>query len=448
MREHCLAFFRAGLIAADPATAVQNHLRIIDNRFQVATDSDGHTTRTGDWSKIHIVAFGKAAPAMAKTARLFVPPEKFAAPGIVVTTYDNVQGIDGFEVFGAGHPLPDINGMRAAQKLADKVRQAEQQDLILALISGGGSALLPFPVEGVSLDDKIATTQLLLGCGANINQINCVRKHLSQIKGGGLARLTAPAELHALILSDVLGDDFSSIASGPTVADPSTFAEALDILESNGISEQVPASVKAYLELGKLGRKPETAKPGDSLFGRVSHTLVGSNTVSVDAVAEAAASQHYRVQIFSNRLSGEARDVADRLLQHAKQLFRQGIRQNTALIAGGETTVTLRGDGRGGRNQEMALSFALAAEKYDLSNHWTFLSGGTDGRDGPTDAAGGLVNSQTLSKIRAAGIDPSASLDNNDSYTALQAANDLVITGATGTNVADLQILLLHPFND
>lgn len=437
LREQSLALFQAGIDAADPHSAVKSYLQSADGRIY-----------DDRYRNIHIIAFGKAACAMAQAARQAFPPKHLIEPGIVVTTYDNVEPMEGFKVLGANHPLPDANGLAAAQQVAIKIRQAAEDTLVLVLISGGGSALLPYPVDGISLDDKIATTRLLLSCGADINQINCVRKHLSQIKGGGLARLAAPAKLHALILSDVLGDDLSAIASGPTVADDTTFADAISLLKSKGVWEQVPSSVKDYLRQGADGFKPETPKPGDPLFNSVSQALVGSNGLSVDAVIDAAQQQAYQTRIFSRHLSGEARQAAEQLVQHAKTLFEQGIREPIAIIAGGETTVTLTGDGKGGRNQEMALAFALAAERHSLAGQWTFLSGGTDGRDGPTDAAGGLIDKHTLGKIRAAGIDPQAALDNNDSYTALKAANDLVITGATGTNVADLQILLLLPFSE
>ncbi len=435
MRAQCLELFQAGIAAANPQAAVRFHLQSESKRLESK-------------DKIHIIAFGKAARAMAQAARSVLPATQLAEPGIVVTTYDNAHPIESFEVFGAGHPLPDANGLAAAHRVADKIRQATADELILVLISGGGSALLPYPVEDIGLADKIATTQLLLSCGANIGQINCVRKHLSQIKGGGLARLAAPATLHALILSDVLDDDFSAIASGPTVADDSTFADALAVLKNQGIWEQTPTSIKDYLQQGAAGLRPETPKTGDSVFAGVSATLIGGNSLSVDAVVAAAEHQAYRTHIFSRQLTGEARQAGERLAAYAKHLFAQGMTTKTAVIAGGETTVTLKGNGKGGRNQEMALAFALAAERLALPGSWSFLSGGTDGRDGPTDAAGGQVDNQSLNKIRASGIDPNAALVNNDSHTALQAADGLVVTGATDTNVADLQILLLQPSSE
>lgn len=436
LREQCLALFKAGVAAADPHKAVKNYFSSYDNPC----------FRSDDDAKIHIIAFGKAACAMARAARQSIATDKLLEPGIIVTTYDNVTPIDGFEVIGAGHPLPDQKGLQAAKKVAEKCHNAKENEWVLALISGGGSALLPYPVEGVSLADKIAATELLLACGATINQINCVRKHLSNIKGGGLTRLAAPANVHALILSDVLNDDLGTIASGPTVADTSTFSDAIEVLNSKNVWDKAPLAVKNYLEEGAEGLHAETLKPTEAVFRQSTQTLIGSNAISVDAVFAATQQQNLLTSIYSKQLVGEARKVAEQWVLDCKKLIAQGLKQASAQIAGGETTVTVTGHGKGGRNQEMALAFALAAEKHTLPCEWTFLSAGTDGRDGPTDAAGGIVNSQTLNKIRDANIDPESALLNNDSYTALQAAKALVMTGATGTNVADLQILLLHPF--
>lgn len=446
LRQHAVAFFRAGIAAADPYLAVKRALLADDNQLKLRLDlTDAARLRTGDWRHIHLIAFGKAACAMAAAARDAIPLHRLSRWGIAVTTYDNASNLENIDVVGAGHPLPDAEGLRAAKIIAERTRNAQQGDLVLVLVSGGGSALLPAPADALTLEEKIATTDLLLACGASINQINCVRKHLSRLKGGGLAKLAAPADLHALILSDVIGNDVSAIASGPTVADDTTFADAIAVLQSYKVWEQVPSTVQAYLKQGAQGLQPETPKSGDAIFKNTSHTLVGSNAISVDAVLHIAAEHAYRTDLYSNHLSGEARLAAEKLAMHAKSLLGKGLIQPTAIIAGGETTVTLSGKGKGGRNQEMALAFALAAEQYGLTGDWTFLSGGTDGRDGPTDAAGGLVDSDTLQRIRQAGLDPVAMLNNNDAYPALKAANDLLMIGATGTNVADLQILLLSP---
>jgi len=275
-----------------------------------------------------------------------------------------------------------------------------------------------------------------------------VRKHLSQLKGGGLARLAAPADVHALVLSDVLDDELSAIASGPTVADDTCFADAIRILHQHHVWHRLPNSVQTHMQQGSDGLRPETLKSSNPLLRHVSHTLIGSNALSVDALSNAARKLGYRPTIFSRQLTGEARQAGEQLARHCSALCQNGLTAATAIIAGGETTVTLTGSGKGGRNQELALAFALTAEHIGLNARWAFLSGGTDGLDGPTDAAGGAVTPDTLSKIRALGIDPRAALQDNDSYTALKAADALAVTGATGTNVADLQIALLAPITE
>jgi glycerate 2-kinase len=437
LRRDATAFFRAGVAAAEPGGAVLRHLRAQDTKLFIRR-ADKKSERSADWTAVRVLAFGKAALAMARAAASIIPKPLFRGPGIAVTNYENVAALPGFAVMGAGHPLPDANGVAAAKAVAETTESAGQGELVLVLISGGGSALLPYPAEGLTLADKIATTNLLLASGADIGEINAVRKHLSRLKGGGLARLAAPADLHALILSDVLGDDLSTIASGTTVPDPTSFGDARGVLVRRGAWDKVPAPVRARIENGIAGKVPETPKPGDPVFVRSEATLVGSNAVSLASVKAAAEASGYRVVVFSNCLTGEAREAARSLAALAAR--EKG---PVAIIAGGETTVTLKGKGKGGRNQEMALAFAVAAEEMKLAAHCVFLSGGTDGRDGPTDAAGGLTDPETASRIRAKGADPKSLLDDNDSYRALELAGDLLRTGATGTNVADLQILLI-----
>ena len=445
-RKAALNIFQAGVSAADPYQAVKKCLFANNQLLEILLNLDDKTQkRTGKWSKVHLIAFGKAACAMAKAAQEIIPGQLLADFGIAVTNYENVTAINNIEVIGASHPLPDEAGLNAALKCAERISRAQKSELVLVLVSGGGSGLIPYPVDSITLQEKIATTDLLLACGATINEINCVRKHLSQLKGGGLARLAVPADLHALILSDVLGDDLSAIASGPTVPDPSTYADAIAVFTSKGIWDKIPAPVQQHLELGKLGKAPETPKPGDNAFKNTTHTLIGSNAISINATLKAAQNLGYEAQLYDAHLCGEARNSAENWVRYAKHLIKNSIGKPLALLAGGETTVTLKGDGRGGRNQEMALAFAIAAQQRGLTGNWTFLSGGTDGRDGPTDAAGGIVDQNTIKRIIQAGLDPVAMLDNNDSYTALETSRDLLITGATGTNVADLQVLLIHP---
>ncbi|MGD0958748.1 MAG: DUF4147 domain-containing protein [Methylomonas sp.] len=447
LRALAITLFQSGVAAADPYQAVKTCLKADEKSVYISLDRlDSSLQRTGGWRRIHLIAFGKAACAMAYAAQEIIPARLRHEKGVAVTTYENVCSVENFQVLGAGHPWPDAAGLHAARQIAERAQQARNGDLLLVLISGGGSALLPLPVDGVSLADKIETTGLLLASGANINEINCVRKHLSRLKGGGLAKLAAQADLHALILSDVPDNDISSIASGPTAPDPSLYIDAIGVLKSYRVWEQAPASVRNYLDLGADGFYPETPKPGADFFHNKSYTLIGSNAISVDSVLNCAKMHGFAPDLYNKQLCGEARRAAEELAFYAKKLQTAGLKQAIAVISGGETTVTLcAGSGKGGRNQESALAFAYAAEKCGLTGDWTFLSAGTDGRDGPTDAAGGIVDNETLARIRESGGQPELMLDRHDAYPALQAAGDLLITGATGTNVADLQILLLPP---
>lgn len=409
-RAELTRMFLAGVAAADPETAVAEALR----RAPLPAPMAG---------RLILLAIGKAAHGMLRAARAHV------APGVdpvcvAVTNYENHVEMPGARCFAAGHPVPDENGLRAAAAVARIVADAGEHDHIVALISGGGSALLPAPVEGVTLDEKAEVNRLLLASGADIEETNIVRQALSALKGGGLLRLAAPARLRSLILSDVVGDDLRVIASGPTIAPISDRAGARAVLTRLGIWDRIPAAARTVL----LQDLPQAPLPAADAV------LVGSNAISVAAMARAATRD--AVQVVSP-LTGLVGDAARTVLENAR-IARPG----TAMLFGGETTVILSGDGRGGRNQELALRVALLAEERGVAGDWMFLSGGTDGRDGPTDAAGAIVDRTTLARMRAAGADPAALLANSDSYAALAASGDLLITGATGTNVADLQIFL------
>ena len=446
LRQDALQIFQAGVKAADPYLAVKQCLQVNKNSIDLILDLNHKgKIRSGNWQKIHLIAFGKAACTMAKAAQEMIPAWLLSEPGIAVSNDENMKAIDHVEVIGASHPLPNQAGLSGAQRIAEKAQLAQAGELVLVLVSGGGSALIPYPAEGISLEEKITTTDLLLASGAMINEVNCVRKHLSRLKGGGLAKMVAPADLHTLILSDVLGDDLSAIASGPTVADNTTFSEAIQVFTDKQLWHKVPTSVQQYLKKGAKGELDEKTKSSDAIFQHTSYTLIGSNAISVQAILQTAQELVYETHIYSNQLTGEAKEVAESLVIYAQTLLTKGINKPYAILAGGETIVTLKGTGLGGRNQEMALAFAIAAEKHQLKADWVFLSGGTDGRDGPTDAAGGIVDSHTIERMHIATIEPEQYLVNNDSYHALQISKDLLMTGATGTNVADLQILLIQP---
>ena len=444
LRNSAFNIFQAGVVAADPYQAVKRCLVAEGDKLQILLNDRGGK-RSGSWAKIHLIAFGKAACPMIKAALEIIPAHYLSGNAIAVTNYENVKPVRGVEVIGASHPLPDEAGFNAAKRCAEMAKNAKAGELVLVLVSGGGSALIPYPVDSVTLQEKIRTTDLLLASGATINQINCVRKHLSQLKGGGLARMVAPADCHALILSDVIGDDLSAIASGPTVPDHTTFSDAINVLKTKAIWHKAPASVRQYLDRGQQGKARETPKAKDNFFANSSHTLIGSNRISVTAILQAAREQGFDAFLYSDNLCGEASAEAEKLVLFAIGQVSKADSRPLALLAGGETTVTLKGKGRGGRNQEMALAFAISSEKHGLCGDWVFLSGGTDGRDGPTDAAGGMVDSGTIQRLRGAGLNPNELLANNDSYTALKSSHDLLMIGATGTNVADLQVLLIQP---
>ena len=315
--------------------------------------------------------------------------------------------------------------------------QAGADDLVICLISGGASALLPLPAPPVTLEEKQETTRLLLACGANIHEINCIRKHISGIKGGQLARLAYPATVLALILSDVIGDDLDMIGSGPTVPDRSTFADARAIFEKYGIWNKLPLGVRQRI----ADTAPETPKPGDRIFERVQNLIVGSNRLAVDAAAREARALGFRTMVLSTFIEGEAREAGRIHAAIAKEIVASGrpVKSPACVISGGETTVTIRGSGLGGRNQEFALAAAI---DIDGLSEVVILSGGTDGTDGPTDAAGAIADGRTVSRAQASGLDASDFLARNDSYHFFEGLGDLLKTGPTGTNVADVRILL------
>jgi len=362
-----------------------------------------------------------------------------------VTKYGHCGGepLAGVDLVEAGHPVPDENGVAAAGKALDLLRKAGRETLVVCLISGGGSALFVSPMEGLSLADKQQTTRILLRGGADIMELNTVRKHLSRVKAGRLAEAARPARVVSLILSDVIGDPVGFIASGPTAPDTTTWAEALDIVTRYDGAGEMPRRVMQILRSGAGGRIPDTPKQDDPLFDRVENILIGSNRIAAEAARAKALAMGYEPVLLTTELQGEAREAAGRLCRRAleSQSRLASDRRRFCLIAGGETTVTVRGKGLGGRNTEMALAFALAIAG---TRGITFLSAGTDGTDGPTDAAGAIVDGRTVPDARALGLDPRAYLDDNDSYRFFEQAGGLLKTGPTGTNVMDLQIILIE----
>jgi hydroxypyruvate reductase len=429
---------RAALAAVEPAEAVYKFVSRIGDQLLIGK----HSYHLSAYDRVFVVGAGKASIPMAD-AVCEVLRDRLSGGG-VITKYHHVDRAlpTIVRVHEAGHPLPDQNSVDATRDLADLLRTATSRDLIFCVISGGGSALMTLPADDITLIDLQTTTQLLLRAGATIHQINAVRKHLDLIKGGGLARLANGAQLISLILSDVVGDDLSVIASGPAAPDPSTFADAWQVIEQCGLIDQLPASIRARLEHGRSGDIPDTPKPGDPLFERVQTAIIGSNAIAAQAAETAAKKLGFNTLLLSTSIQGEAREVAKVAAAIAKEIrqYNRPIQRPACVIWGGETTVTLKGHGLGGRNQELALAAAIAIE--NLPNT-LIVALGTDGTDGPTDAAGAIASGDTLGRARAIGLDAFAHLADNDAYHFFQPLGDLIMTGPTETNVNDLLFLLV-----
>jgi len=455
------AIFRAAVTRVDPAPMIEGAIRIeldsgtgAGSRGGTLVISSGmEETRydLGSIDRIFAAGMGKATARMA--AGLERALGERLSGGIVAVKEGHIEKLGCIRLMESAHPVPDERSVFAASAMLDLGTalgtRLTERDLVIVLVSGGGSSILCAPVSGLTLEDKIGTTRLLLASGATINEVNCVRKHLSAVKGGRLASALAPASVLTLILSDVIGDDLDAIASGPTVPDPTTFHDALEIVKRYGIEEKLPPPVAKYLSAGAaggLGAPVETPKPGDPVFNRTKTVLVGTNRLALAAAEAEARRRGYHSLILSSRIAGEAREIALVYLGIGKDIAASDfpVLKPACIIAGGETTVTLRGGGKGGRNQEMALAFlaALGRSPKDGSG-LTFLSAGTDGNDGPTDAAGALVDLDLYRSAIAAGLDPEAALATNDSYPFFKESGGLVLTGPTNTNVCDVQIIIV-----
>ncbi|MGQ9826753.1 MAG: glycerate kinase type-2 family protein [Roseiflexus sp.] len=432
----------AAIAAVEPGAAVRRFLR-----------REGDTLVAGDvaydlraFDRVWITGAGKAGAPMAVAAAEIIG--EHLTGGVIVVkeghlTKEHIAALQPrVEILEAGHPLPDERGVAAGERIAALLTQTSERDLVLALISGGGSALLTRPAPEIGLDDLQQLTEVLLACGASIGEINTLRRHLDTLKGGGLARLAAPATVLTLILSDVVGDPLDVIASGPTVADPTTFADALHILERYNVLNQTPVAILKRLQSGVRGEIAETPKPGDAVTGRVCNLIIGSNRLAAEAALAAAHREGFNALILTTFLQGEARVVGRVLAAIAREIARNNrpIGRPACIIAGGETTVTLRGDGRGGRNQELAL--AAVTDLADAPGA-LLVALATDGGDGPTDAAGAVVSTTTLQRAASLGLAAAAALARNDSYPFFDALGDLLRPGPTHTNVNDLALVVV-----
>ena len=438
MKEHAMRLVEAALGAVDPAKAVHSAVR-----------REGETLHVGDrtydlntYAHVYVIGGGKAGAPMAQAMCEILG-------GALTGGWVNVKAGHLLDenlpqqlvIHEARHPVPDEEGRRGAERVLRIAHEATEQDLIFCLISGGGSALLPLPVDGISLADLQELTDTLLRSGATIVEINAVRKHCSQIKGGQLARAAYPATVVSLLLSDVVGNPLDVIASGPTVPDPSTFALAQAVIDRYGIGDAIPRSIREHLRAGVAGQVPETPKEGEAVFERVHNAVIGSNAIAAQAAQAEAEAMGYRTLLLSTYVEGEAREVAKVIAAVAKSLVAEGwpLARPACVIAGGETTVTVRGEGRGGRNQELALAAAIALQGWDGVTVFTLA---TDGTDGPTDAAGAIVDGSTVDRARALDLSAADYLARNDSYTFFDRLGDLIRTGPTNTNVNDLTFIL------
>ncbi|MDR4509623.1 MAG: glycerate kinase [Candidatus Brocadiaceae bacterium] len=436
LRQHASEIFHAGLQAVNPKTAVKSFIRKEGNTLIV----DAKEYNLDHFNNIYIVGGGKAGAPMAAAVEETLG--SLITEGFINVKYGHTAQVKNITIHESAHPVPDESGRRGAEKIVKLVKRAGKEDLVICLISGGGSALLPLPVEGISLGEKQEITKQLLACGATINEINAVRKHISQIKGGQLARYAYPATFISLILSDVIGNYLDVIASGPTVPDNSTFGDVKEILEHYSLWDKIPAAVKYHVEKGTKGEAPETPKAGEQIFSHTQNVIVGSNIQAVLAAAKKARELRYHTMVLSSFIEGETKDVARVHAAIAKEILQSGnpISTPSCVISGGETTVTLQGKGKGGRNQEFCLAAAIDIAGLDPV---VMLSGGTDGTDGPTDAAGALCDGQTVYRALERGMKALNYLYDNNSYTFFKNLEDLMITGPTNTNVMDLRLILV-----
>jgi glycerate 2-kinase len=435
-RRRILRILSAALEAVDPIAAVKRHMSVQGSILLIG----GRSYDLDEYQHIYVIGGGKAGGAMARAVEDVLG--ELLTTGIINTKYGYLADASIVKINEAGHPIPDTAGVAGATQMIELAGEASEHDLVVCLISGGGSALMTLPVEGVTLKDVEVLTTALLRCGATINEMNTIRKHLSQLKGGNLSRAAYPADVVSLILSDVVGNPLDVIASGPTVPDSSTFAQAYEILERYDLTDHLPDSIVDHLRRGKEGQIPETPKDDDPIFARTYNLIIASNEIAAGAAIERAKTLGFNALLLSTYVEGEAREVARVYSGIAKEILHSGhpVGRPACVIAGGETTVTIRGEGKGGRNQELALAAAVELDGLDDA---MIVALATDGTDGPTDAAGAIAEGSTLRRARAKDLSARDYLANNDSYQFFEQLDDLLITGPTNTNVNDLTFIFV-----
>jgi hydroxypyruvate reductase len=438
LREDAVSIFKAGVRAVDPRQLIRNNLRLVGNKLSVS----GQEYDLGNFNEIIVVGGGKAGAAMAAGIEEVLQDK--ITDGLVITSYGNSIPVEFINVIEACHPIPDKKGVDGTKELLEILQRADEKTLIVCLISGGGSALLTLPVAGVSLEQIRILTDNLIKSGAAISEINSVRKHLSCVKGGYLAKMAYPATVLTLIISDVVFDPPDVIASGPTVPDLSTYKDALNVLKKHDLIDKTPQTIINHFMRGIHGDIPETPKDGDRVFTKVRNIIIGNNRIALNGAESKARELGYKPNMISNTIEGETKETAKFHTNYIKNLItdkNSKLEFPICLLSGGETTVTVRGTGKGGRNQEFALACAIELKGMDGI---CVLSCGTDGIDGPTDAAGAISDGETCNRGRLLGYEAQVFLDNNDSYTFFKSLGDLIIIGPTHTNVMDLRIILLN----
>jgi hydroxypyruvate reductase/glycerate 2-kinase len=433
LKKDAAEILKSAIEAVEPSVAVKRALTRDKNTLLVGTRSYD----LENFHNIYVIAFGKASVPMSKALEEIL--HDLPLKGMVITKYGLGSKLESIEVYEAAHPLPDENSLKTGQMVKEILSRTEKDDLVIFLISGGGSSLLALPRKDVSFKEFVKLHETMLTSGATIKEINTVRKHLSMVKGGGLARMAFPAQSISLVLSDVVGDPLDVVASGPTVPDSSTFEDFNDIVERYHIT--LLPSISRLLEDGLNGLIEETLKAGDPVFDLCYIKLVGTNCIALEAAAKKASEMGYNTLLLSSYITGESKEIAKvfAALARSELLHARPMPRPACIVAGGETTVTLKNGGKGGRCQEMALSFAIEAEDHEGV---LFLAAGTDGIDGPTDAAGAFADGNSVEKASMQGMDARTMLDSHDSYTFFDGIDDLHKIGETGTNVMDIYILL------
>lgn len=436
LRTSAKKIFRHSLKAVDPFFAIKKRVKLVEDNLWV----EGFPYRLKDKKRILVIGAGKASAPMAQALEKILGYR--IHKGVVVTKHGYVAPLRRIQLLEGGHPLPDKRGMEGTRRILKLISGLDENDLVICLISGGGSALLVSPSPGISLKDIKELTDQLLRCGADIKEINTIRKHISQVKGGRLAQMAHPAQVVTLILSDVIGSRLDSIASGPTAPDTTTFSDCLKIIKKYKLIDRIPPSILGHLKKGVQGKIEETPKQSSPIFKRVKNFIIGSNSLALEAAEQKAKELGFNTMIIPRPVSGDTTRAAVRHARFAERIQEKGdpVSPPACLISGGETTVKIRGKGLGGRNQEFVL---VGATKIAGLKNVVMLSAGTDGTDGPTDAAGAICDGKTIKRALRKGLDPKQYLNNNDSYHFFNKLGDLLKTGPTNTNVMDIHLVLV-----